>query len=356
MKKLGIENILLICGAFLFFAILAITLIITSPKGADDGDDDTGYAAYVELGEYKDLPLDIAPMDVADSDVDAVFQELIDSRGDGFTDDANGVADAGDIVYLYYEIDGTGETSFAEGILGENALPEGFDAAVTGLKPGESVVVPAPDGSGADCTITINNIRMPAEINDEYVASLGIGDITTVDGLKQNIRTYLEEEQAASLETQKKDRLLEMCYEGCTFKDIPDELVEPFREVLRGYLDRLVASYSESSDAPVTADDILKETYEHDGISSVDEYLEMYGLHSARVYAMCEKIARNEGIKVEDIDVYSYAAQDWHDETGGDIPFSEYMADKDLAVYVRSALLDAVTDYLYESSDGKAAG
>lgn len=338
-----------------FLIVAGIALLIRQKTLQEDAPEetsgevaDTSYSQFVELGNYKGLTVEAKLEEVSDEDIAEVFDNIVEQHGGGFADKTEGVIENGDRVSVFSVSEKTQNVESLTGIIGKNELPEGYDNALLGLELKEDANV---DIKKDDDTykVSIASVSSPVEVTDEIVASYEIEGVKSVKQLKNNIKNLLKDEYKETYDSEVREQLIEACYDNCTFKDMPDEYVAPFKELLKSYLDRLVESYKEAGE-DVTYDDILEEIYDKDNISSLDEYLDLYGLQSARVYAMCEAIAKEEGLSAEEVDKYDYAARDWLDITGGDISLKEFLNEHPIETYEHSALLDVVNDYLVSVS------
>ena len=166
------------------------------------------------------------------------------------------------------------------------------------------------------------------------------------------MKDYLEKQALSNYKTAASDEIIALCYNNSSFSEMPDALVTPFKEVLQARLDNAVSANALQGEEK-TYDDILKETYDKDGISSSDEYLELYGLQNARIYAMCLKIAKFENIKADEDEVYSLAASDWSNVRDNYSTLKEFIDANGLEVYRQAALLEKVKDYLFEINIGE---
>ena len=117
----------------------------------------------------------------------------------------------GDRVTIDFEgkIDGVpfdgGKAEAFQFLIGEGQMLEQFDAAVRGMKSGESKTFPLQfpadyqgkevAGKEADFLVTLKKIEAQnlPEVNEAFAKSLGIGD-ATVEGLRSDVRKNLERE------------------------------------------------------------------------------------------------------------------------------------------------------------------
>ena len=350
--KPRIDMILMGAAALLMAILIAVSLSLSMPAASPKENTNNNYANYVTLGDYKNLNAEIQSdsVTVTESEIDDTYKRLLESYGWLYVEDEKGIVDENDMVELDYTVDDGREVLSVEGKIGAGELPEQFESAVMGLSVGETAVIDLTSGGGNKYFVTVAHVHMPQEPDDAYIESLDIEDIKTVEQLKGRIKDFLYEQKETEVRTAKREKLIELCYNSCTFEQMPQEMVDPFRDVLATRLNNTVFAYNESGQN-VTVDDILKETYEKDNISTLDEYLDMYGLQNARIYAMCKKIADIEHISADEAKIYSLAAADWQQITARFPTFYDYVSGTDMSVYERSELTEEVKDYLLEISE-----
>ena len=352
----GKAGLFITIAGFIFFVLLLFASLLY-PSPVNTSDISLDYSSYVDLGNYKNINVSSIRTTVSDEDVDAKVSAIIDSFGGYYEDDVVGIVDDGDQVEALYCLASSVSDAFdeasAQGItinVGGGDLPEEFVTPLIGHSVGEDISVIMSDGT--IYLVRIDQIHQKGEIDDDYIASLGIEDVSTVEELYDNTRKYLENEALSNFKGAAREELVASCYNNALFKEMPKELVEPFKEVLRARLDNAISASSLQGEDK-TYDDILADTYEKDGISSVEEYLDIYGLQNARIYAMCEKISESESLKVADIDIYSLAASDWLNVRDEYSSFKDFAESSGLEIYRQAALLEVVKDYLYEINVGE---
>ena len=351
MKKPS--NFIFFLGVVLFVLLLALSLSVPynpEPKKAVavTDNDNRDYSQFVTLGEYKGLPLSSKPQEVTDEEVDALYENFKASYV-SYDEDSNNSADIGDLVTLDYTM-GDNDTHLAvEGIVGGSDIPEQFSTAIVGLSEGESAVVDLKSSGGDIYYVTVGHIHEPIAFTDDYIKSLNLPDVQSIDDVKTQLRNHLVKEKDSAYAESAKEELIAQVYNTSTFNEIPDDYVAPFKEQLKIRLDNAVAAYSLQGEEK-TYDDILADTYAKDGISTVDEYLDMYGLQNARTYAICQKIAENEHISVDMQKAYSLAATDWVNVKDSYADLVAFLSENDIGAYERASLLEDVKDYLYEAS------
>lgn len=348
MKKPS--DVMLLIGVAFFLILLAVSLSLPEPtKSIADISDGGHYSDYVVLGDYKNLTVSSTKSEVTDEDVDALYDNF-KANYLTYTEDTNNKVDAGDMVTINYTIDGNDTVLTVEGVAGSDDIPAEFSSAIMDLAVGESAVVDLSGNENGQCYyLTINHIHEPVAFTDEYISSLNLPDVKSVDDVRQQLRSYLEKDNSKAYADRAKEELIAKVYNSSEFKDMPSELIEPFKQQLKTRLDNAVSAYELQGETK-TYDDILADTYKKDGISSVDEYLELYSLQNARTFAMCEKIAQIEGITPDLQSVYSLAATDWANVKDSYTDLNAFLESNDITVYERAELLEEVKQFLFDNA------
>lgn len=146
--------------------------------------------------------------------VDTMIQNALDSSTSGESVDAKLAEDM--IAVIDYEGSVNGKT-FDGGsgedfslVIGSETFVDGFEDQLIGYEKGDKVKVTItfPDdytdsdlaGKKAVYIVTINDVqkKVEAKLNDDFVQSLGISDVTTVDQLKSYLKDYLQTQSSSS--------------------------------------------------------------------------------------------------------------------------------------------------------------
>jgi len=165
----------------------------------------------VALGDLSGAEVERVVAEVDDAAIDKTIDILRKQRRTFIEREAGGWADPGDRVTIDFEgkIDGEpfagGKAEGFQFLVGEGQMLEQFDAAVRGMKVGESKTFPLqfPEdyhgkdvaGKEADFLVTMKKIEFQnlPEVNAEFAASLGLPD-PTVEGLRADVKKNLERE------------------------------------------------------------------------------------------------------------------------------------------------------------------
>ena len=155
---------------------------------------------YVTLGDYKGLEVVSNVVTITDADVDAYIEYMLSMSGGALEEVTDrDVVENGDVANIDYigKKDGVAfDGGTAEGYdlgIGTGTFIPGFEEGLVGVKKGETVDLnltfpenySAADLAGAEVvfTVTVNGIykEVTPEFTDEYVAELGIENISTVE-------------------------------------------------------------------------------------------------------------------------------------------------------------------------------
>jgi trigger factor len=188
---------------------------IAERDGAPEGQVafDATFEVYpdVRLGDVAAAQVERVSTEVTDAAIDKTIDILRKQRRTFAQRPAAETATAGDRVTIDFEgkIDGVpfegGAATAFQFVIGEGQMLEQFDAAVRGMKSGESKTFPVqfPEdyqgkdvaGKEADFLVTLKKIEVQhlPEVNEAFAKSLGIAD-PTVEGLRADVRRNLERE------------------------------------------------------------------------------------------------------------------------------------------------------------------
>ena len=203
---------------------------ITEREGAPEGEVafDATFEVYpdVKIGDLATAEVERVTTEVGDEAVDKTLDILRRQRRTFQQRPAAEPAAAGDRVTIDFAgtVDGVPfEGGKAEGfqfIIGEGQMLEQFDAAVRGMKTGESKTFPLQfpadyqgkevAGKEADFMVTVKKIEVPhlPAVDEAFAKSLGIGG-GTVEALRADIRKNLEREVKFRIQARNKASVME---------------------------------------------------------------------------------------------------------------------------------------------------
>jgi trigger factor len=192
-----------------------------------------------DLGQYKDLEVEVDDLKIDDSDVDKAIEELRDRAASFVPVEGRAIAD-GD--YAQLKLKGTpaggGESLDAESVLchvGSEETMEPFNQNLRGASVGDhknfDVVYPAdypdPKLHGKTYTYSVEVLgikeKKRPELTDEFAKD--VSDAQTLDELRKKVRESLEGARAQRQKDQMRDKLLAQIVKTHEFP-VPDTLVE----------------------------------------------------------------------------------------------------------------------------------
>lgn len=218
---------------------------ITEKEGAPEGQVvfDATFEVYpeVKLGDLSAAEVERVSTEVTDAAIDKTIDILRKQRRTFAQRPAAEPAQVGDRVTIDFEgkIDGVpfdgGKAEAFQFIIGEGQMLEQFDAAVRGMKCGDSktfaLQFPADyqgkevAGKEADFLVTLKKIEVQhlPEVNEAFAKSLGIAD-GTVEGLRADVRRNLEREVKFRVLARNKANVMEALVKNAEL-EVPNALV-----------------------------------------------------------------------------------------------------------------------------------
>ena len=218
---------------------------ITEKEGAAEGQVafDATFEVYpeIKLGDLSTAEVERVSTEVTDAAIDKTIDILRKQRRTFAQRPAVEPAVVGDRVTIDFEgkIDGVpfdgGKAEAFQFLIGEGQMLEQFDAAVRGMKSGESKTFPLQfpadyqgqdvAGKEADFLVTLKKIESQnlPEVNEAFAKSLGIGD-ATVEGLRNDVRKNLEREVKFRVLARNKASVMDALVKASEL-DVPKALV-----------------------------------------------------------------------------------------------------------------------------------
>lgn len=265
-----------------------------------------------KIGEYKGMELNAPEKKViTDEEVNSYIDYLLSTDKKEQEVTGRAVQD-GDIVNIDYvgKKDGAafdGGTAEGQDLqIGSGTFIEGFEDGLIGSKIGDVVELNLtfPEeyhtedlaGQAVVFTVTVNKITelVKPELNDEYVASLAIEDVKTVDDYKNYIKKSLEDSVEASLKNTLHTQVTDLLIEQCEFADNPPEGLYNY------YKDMILNSFKKSASGVnmELVDYVL--TYYGMTEEQFNTEIEAGAKDSANQAMACALVAKKEGITVTD--------------------------------------------------------
>ncbi len=301
-KKLAIA-ILTVLTAGMFTGCGKQELTIADLKNVEVED-------YVEIPDYKNLDVPASgKVEITDADVKSYIHGSIDAVES--MHELTGAVESGDVVNIDYAgtIDGTAfEGGTAQGQLleiGSGSFIEGFEEGLIGVEVGETkdLSLKFPDNyrntdvAGKDCifAVKVNYILTP--LSDDNVNLVDEG-YTSAAAYEEDTKRYLEEYSNYMYETELMNNIASTLLPACTYKEIPQTLIDDYKEMLRSSLS------TSASSAGMTLEQYVMSVYNvgEDGIESkIDEI----ALDCAKEGLALQAIANKEGISISDEELES---------------------------------------------------
>jgi trigger factor len=249
---------------------------IAEREGAAEGEVafDATFEVYpdVKLGDLSTAEVERVSTEVTDEAIDKTIDILRKQRRTFAQRPAVESAAADDRVTIDFEgkIDGVpfegGKAEAYQFVIGEGQMLEQFDAAVRGMKSGESktfaLQFPADyqgkevAGKEADFMVTVKKIEVPhlPEVNDAFAKALGIAD-ASVAGLRADVRKNLEREVKFRVLARNKASVMDALVKTSEL-DVPKALVssETERMVEAARADLKKRGVKDAETAPIPAD------------------------------------------------------------------------------------------------------
>ena len=280
----------------------------------------------LDLEASEDVPISSFPRRrdykavTVTTDMPSLLQAAIDQFMSSYATDTqitDRAVEDGDTVNLTYtgSIDGQvfegGSAENQDYTAGSDELIDDFLTQIIGAMPGDTVKVqvtfpdpytPNTDLSGKQAVFdtTINYIHgdaQPPELTEDFVTnylSYYYG-YTSVEDMRQKISAQL-------LEEQKYNYVLDWLYDNCTFQPVPEQLVQDQLTILDTELANAANGYG------ITLDELAAKY----GADSVDALKEAYRPrleNMIRQNLMCQALAQDAGITVDQDTVDEYFAQ-----------------------------------------------
>lgn len=271
---------------------------------------------YVTLGEYKGLEISMssdAPV-VTEEDVDS-YIEYIRQMNPVSTPVEGRTVQEGDTVNIDYEgkLDGVafdGGTAQGQDLtIGSGRFIDGFEDGCIGMEIGETrdveATFPDPYSSNTDLsgktavfTVTVNSISVQEvpELNDDYVAGLGIDGVSTLEEYKAYAKDILTEQQTQSYNSEKADKACTAAEENCEFKDIPQGIVDRMNNTMTANVTSYASVYGADVGSYVAA-------YYGGEADDYEATILEQATEMAKKYLMLQAIADQENITVSEAEV-----------------------------------------------------
>ncbi len=265
----------------------------------------------IELGEYAEMVEEFEKPVVSDEDVDARIKDLATAQAPLVSIEDDRALENGDTAVFDFEgsIDGElfegGSAKDFSLAIGSGQFIPGFEDQMVGMKKGEEKVIKVtfPEnyggkelaGKDAEFKVNLNDIQTKGEvvIDDVLAKKMLPGeDDATLEGLKSQVKTQMENEELSKLYNDElKPALLESFVEGIKF-DLPEFVVE--QEI----------DMALNKQAKTMSEDEIKELRENeDKLKELRESLRDDASRSVRATFIIDSLAQAEDVKVQEQEV-----------------------------------------------------
>lgn len=309
---------------------------------------------YVTLGEYMGLPVQLESATVDEAEEEELMRGLY---MDSVTAQLGGILDRevalGDTVNIDYEgkkddvafAGGTASGALLE--IGSGQFIEGFEEGLIGAVPGDTreLDLSFPEnhgntelaGQAVVFTVTVNFI-LPTEYSDEVVAAIGVPDITTVEELKQFIHDYLETNALNTYQTTLENAVVDSLISGCVFQEIPEAIVEKYRNNVQAGLEANCAAWG------IDIDTYCMYSYGMDA----ETFLSQYAEEAARQSLAFQAVANAENLNITDEELQETLEQ--YANQGGYATVEDFLGELDREEYREYFMFENVLEFLTQNA------
>ena len=263
----------------------------------------------VELGEYKGIQVEKAPIEVKDEEIEAQITKEREANSRTVTVDDRAVAQ-GDIVTLDFEgfVDGVafegGKGENYDLTIGSNTFIPGFEDQLVGAEIGKEldVNVTFPEEYGAKelagkaavfkCKVNGIKVKELPAVDDEFAQE--VSEFDTLDEYKADIKAKLLKEKEDEAARAKEDAVIGKIIEGAKM-EIPDAMVEyQTRQMLDEFAQRIQSQGIS-----------LEQYFQFTGLTE-EKYMEEMkprALQNIQSRLVLEAVAQAENLVAEEADI-----------------------------------------------------
>jgi len=263
----------------------------------------------VELGEYKGIQVEKAPIEVKDEEIEAEITKEREANSRTVTVDDRAVAQ-GDIVTLDFEgfVDGVafegGKGENYDLTIGSNTFIPGFEDQLVGAEIGKEldVNVTFPEEYGAKelagkaavfkCKVNGIKVKELPAVDDEFAQE--VSEFDTLDEYKADIKAKLLKEKEDEAARAKEDAVIGKIIEGAKM-EIPDAMVEyQTRQMLDEFAQRIQSQGIS-----------LEQYFQFTGLTE-EKYMEEMkprALQNIQSRLVLEAVAQAENLVAEEADI-----------------------------------------------------
>ena len=322
--------------------------------------DENGYFTGVRALDYVTLPADYKALSVSAADVQVTDDELqtnldyILSQFAETEQDTESTIQNGDSVNIDYvgSVDGiefTGGNTNGQGTTvtaGSTQYVDDFLTQIIGHTPGETfdVNVTFPDpyennpdlaGKAAVFHTTINYIqgdKHVPELTDEFVSQTSaLADYGTAQGMKDTIRTSMEDNKADNY-------VLQKVLDECQFSEFPADLVDQLVNVSMAQFESQASAYGLDMETARSMMGYESEDAQREAMTASDQ-------EQLKTVVMLEAIAKAEGLTVDEDALTNYFSTNV-----GTSDYSAYQTYYGRGYLCQAVLLDSAMDLVTSSA------
>ena len=307
---------------------------------------------YVTLGKYKGL-------EVVSNSIEISDEYLLSMSGEKQEVTERDVVENGDIANIDYEgkkdgvaFDGGTDEGYDLAI-GSGSFIPGFEEGLVGVKKGETVDLNltfpenygAADLAGEEVvfTVTVNGIyeTVYPEFNDEFVASLGIENVTTAEEYRAYMKSMMEESEKEYALQDVQAQIITLVTQEAEVKEAPEKLANKFYNINKENMTYQASMYGMDLESFVSAYyGMDNETFETETMIAAEE--------SAKQALVCLKIAKEENLLIDDAELNTSIEENYAEY--GYASVEDFRNAVDLEEYRDSLLLNKVVDFLIENA------
>jgi trigger factor len=194
----------------------------------------------IKLGQYKGIEVEVKKLTVSNEEVEQQITSLLNERP--LMIEKDGEVENGDITTIDFEgfkdgvaFDG-GKAENYQLEIGSGQFIPGFEDQMIGMKKGETrelnLTFPenygAKDLAGADVVfkVTVHKIenKKEAELNEEFIQSLGVEQIKTVEDLKETLKSSLQAQKDQQYATEVENKVMDKLLADCDIEVSEEEI------------------------------------------------------------------------------------------------------------------------------------
>ena len=357
--------------------IFALTLLTgcasndaAAPTSAEEGSSEvvdesvtekSSYGGLIELPEYNGITISTQKEEVSDADARSYAEDEAASSKKPVEKSAA----TGDVVRVTLDcynaetgasIDGSFIEDY-EFTVGDGTIFTEIDAAVVGMNKGESKIVDlnypdesSSEGIPAKCTIKLTEVYEPYTLDEEYVSSLDLDNVSSVEVYIDYCKDKLQKEADDEYETQVETEILNNVIGGSVFYLDYSNLSTSIKKY---FVERAKVSAQNMSTEDVSytyVDVLLNEMQENESDkNNLDEYLSFISDNASKAYIVSLCIAEKEGITVSDDEVDELAKQDM-EELGLDMELQEFYQCFDKSIYTDNLYYNKVLSFIKDNA------